>query len=109
MGGVFTMIILSIKTDQPQAELGLFNVQGRTSHMQLAYVKWQAHRKLADTIHLKLQKLLSLQGRALQDVKGIVCFKGPGSFTGLRIGLSVANALADVQGIPVVARQGQNW
>ena len=34
---------------------------------------------------------------------GIIVAAGPGSFTGLRIGLSVANTLAYVQDIPIVA------
>lgn len=50
-----------------------------------------------------------LQGLSLQQIEGIVCFKGPGSFTGLRISLSVANALAYAQAIPIVAKHGEKW
>jgi len=37
------------------------------------------------------------------DLSGIIVAAGPGSFTGLRIGLSVANTLAYVRDIPIVA------
>lgn len=98
------MIILSIRTDKEEAEVGLYNEQA-----ELAYIKWQAHRQLAETINAKIEELLNQSSNSLEGVGGIVCFKGPGSFTGLRIGLSVANALAYAQGIPVVAKSGKNW
>lgn len=98
------MIILTIRTDKPEAELGLYDGDTR-----LAYDTWQAHRELAETIHHKVTALLESQQRTLDDVQGIVAFQGPGSFTGLRIGLTVANALAYALPAPVVAAQGDDW
>ena len=43
------------------------------------------------------------------DIGGIVCFQGPGSFTGLRIGLTVANALSYSYHLPIVAAQDPQW
>jgi len=40
------------------------------------------------------------------DLNGIIVAAGPGSFTGLRIGISVANAIAYVKDIPIVALAG---
>ncbi len=98
------MIILSIRTDKPEAEVGLFD-----SENQLAYQTWTAHRQLAETIHSKMEELLKSQGKSLQDIEAIICYKGPGSFTGLRIGLSVANALAYGMNIKIVGSSGDNW
>lgn len=98
------MIILALKTDQPEAELWLYDGQKK-----LAHKKWQAHRKLADTIHGEIKKILDLSSISLGKVSGIVCYKGPGSFTGLRIGLSVANTLAYSQNIPIVASTNFDW
>lgn len=98
------MIILSLRTDKPEAEIGLFE-----NEKKLAYEVWPAHRALAETIHIKLSKELNKLNKSLDDVEGIVCFKGPGSFTGLRIGLTVANALAYAQNIPIVARANPKW
>lgn len=98
------MTILSIRTDNPEAELGLYE-----DTQQLAYATWTAHRELSVTIHRKIDELLHGQHKVLHDIQGIVCFKGPGSFTGLRIGLTVANSLAYALQIPVVARPHPEW
>jgi tRNA threonylcarbamoyladenosine biosynthesis protein TsaB len=98
------MLTLTIRTDRPEAELGLFR-----DDEQLAYFTWLADRQLAETIHLKIKELLESQDLSLKGLQGIVVFKGPGSFTGLRIGLSVANALADSLQVPIVAESGKNW
>jgi len=51
---------------------------------------------------LSLDTLMEERGVQVQDLKGIVVILGPGSFTGLRIGLSLAKSLAFVLGIPLV-------
>lgn len=98
------MTILTLRTDNPEAEIGLYD-----STTQLAYETWQAHRQLAETLHRKIADLLESHGKKLEDISGIVCFQGPGSFTGLRIGLTVANALAMSLEVPIVATQDPEW
>ncbi len=98
------MIILTIRTDKPEAEIGLYDDQS-----QLSYETWEAHRQLAETIHRKIEGLLTQQQKEWRDISGVACFQGPGSFTGLRIGLTVGNTLAYSLGLPVVATQGDDW
>ena len=98
------MLTLTIRTDKPQAELGLYQDEDK-----LDYYSWLAHRELAETIHLKIKDLLEKNHKGLKDIQGIAAYQGPGSFTGLRIGLSVANALADGLNIPIVAAQNEDW
>lgn len=98
------MLILTIRTDKPEAELGLFEDDAK-----LAYSVWPAHRQLAETIHLKIKELLESQGHSLDDLEGMLVYEGPGSFTGLRIGISVANALAYSLDIPIIAATGDDW
>jgi tRNA threonylcarbamoyladenosine biosynthesis protein TsaB len=98
------MIILTIRTDKPEAEVGLYN-----GDKQVAYETWLAHRQLAETLHSKIEALLKKQQKDWSDLQGIVCYQGPGSFTGLRIGLTVGNALAYSYTIPIVAVQDPQW
>lgn len=98
------MLILTLRTDKPESEITIFD-----DTKLLAQEKWQAHRQLAETIHKKLEQLLSAQGRTLSDVEAIVVFSGPGSYTGLRIGISVANALAAGLNIPIIGSNHEAW
>lgn len=98
------MIILTIRTDKPEAEIGIYNNQ-----QQIAHEIWLAHRELAETIHVKIKTLLESKHKRLQDIGGIVVYKGPGSFTGLRIGITVANTLANSLNVPIIGAMDSSW
>jgi tRNA threonylcarbamoyladenosine biosynthesis protein TsaB len=97
-------MILAIKTNQEQAELYLYE-----NNKIIDSYKWQAHRQLADTIHIKIQDLLSKNDISYADLEGLIIYQGPGSFTGLRIGISVFNTIAYILNIPIVACDGDYW
>ena len=44
--------------------------------------------------------------KASEDIRAVVVAKGPGSFTGLRVGLSVAKGIAHGLGIPIIGVSG---
>lgn len=98
-------MILTIRTDKPEAEIGLYNPDGTP----IATHTWHAHRELADTLLTRIRQLLSAQQKDFVDLTGVVVFRGPGSFTGLRIGITVANALAYGQTIPIAGATGDGW
>lgn len=98
------MLILTIRTDNPEAEVGLYE-----SDTQVAYEVWHAHRQLAETIHQRIKALLDGHYKQLTDIQGIVVYPGPGSFTGLRIGLSVANAIAASYALPMYGANDVEW
>lgn len=98
------MLILTIRTDKPEAEIGLFNDRD-----ELGYEVWMAHRQLAESLHTKIKKLLSDHAQDWSDISGVVVYRGPGSFTGLRIGITVANTIADINKAAIIGSGGDNW
>jgi tRNA threonylcarbamoyladenosine biosynthesis protein TsaB len=48
-----------------------------------------------------LTEMLAAQSLSLDDLKEIEVHPGPGSYTGLRVGFTIANALGYLLGIPV--------
>lgn len=71
--------------------------------------EWEAGRSLALGLLEFLQQKLSLHDKSLQDVTAIGVAKGPGSFTGLRIGLTVLNTIASDRQIKIVGVSGDEW
>ncbi len=98
------MLILLLKTDQERARLYLYE-----QNHKLAEHSWMAGKNLAETINLEIDGFLSAANKTLNSLDGIGVYGGPGSFTGLRIGISLANALAYAFKIAVVKSNGSNW
>jgi tRNA threonylcarbamoyladenosine biosynthesis protein TsaB len=71
--------------------------------------QWQADRTLAKGLLKYLQAQLEKNNKTWSDITAIGAFRGPGSFTGLRIGLAVLNTIADTQLIPIVSGEGDDW
>lgn len=88
-----------IRTDKPEAEI----------YLNDKHITWEAHRELSDTILLKIQDILKQQNLSYSDLRGIGVYAGPGSFTGLRIGVTIANTMAYALDIPVVGTKGETW
>jgi tRNA threonylcarbamoyladenosine biosynthesis protein TsaB len=76
---------------------------------QQFYDEWQADRTLAKGLLAYLRAQLQKHEMTFTDISGIGVFEGPGSFTGLRIGLTVMNTIADSEGIAIVGVRGDDW
>lgn len=96
------MIIL-LDTSTPICKITL--IDGEIRHQD----EWKSDRMLARGLLRRLVKLLSMQNKILSDITAIGVFEGPGSFTGIRIGLTVMNTIADAQNIPIVGARGDEW
>ena len=54
-----------------------------------------------------IDKVLGKEGKTFKDITEIKVATGPGSFTGLRVGVAVANTLGWVLGAPVNGKDVQ--
>lgn len=96
-------MILLLDTSTPTCRLSLVDGEWRFD------TEWEAGRQLAKGLLGFLQTNLEAQGKSWEAISGIVVFQGPGSFTGLRIGITVLNSLAYAQSLPIVGATGDAW
>ena len=98
-------MILTLKTATMETELGLIDQSGKTVNSDI----WQSGRELSEGLLSHIEVLLVSQKLSFKDLVGIIAFEGPGSFTSLRIGLTVTNTIAYAQDIPIVGGTGEDW
>ncbi|WDR02126.1 tRNA (adenosine(37)-N6)-threonylcarbamoyltransferase complex dimerization subunit type 1 TsaB [Devosia algicola] len=90
-------IALAIDTAAPRLQLALLHADGRTD--QSVDDITTGH---AELIFARIAALLARNDLVYADLDRIVVTTGPGSFTGLRIGLSAARGIALARQIPVI-------
>lgn len=98
-------MIVALKTDAPEAVIMLAKSSGEIVRTHT----WLAHRTLARDLLAVMEAQLHEHGTDIGSVSGLVYYKGPGSFTGLRIGASVANTIAYANSVPIVGSGGEEW
>lgn len=100
-------LFLIIDTTKNQRYLALAQGSERGRKNSKTIIKditWTTDRARDDQIATKLQTLM--KRRKWQDMRGIIVNAGPGPFTSVRTGVSVANALAYSLKIPIYPMQG---
>ena len=97
----FGQILLAIDTCGPSGSVALGRLAGRDLEI-LGQTELEG-RSYSSTLVAAVGELLAGAGVELKDLGGIVAVHGPGSFTGVRVGLSAVKGLAESAQIPVVA------
>ncbi len=57
----------------------------------------------AEKLHVFIEEMLKETGVSVQEIQAVAVSKGPGSYTGLRIGVSTAKGLCYALGIPLIS------
>jgi tRNA threonylcarbamoyladenosine biosynthesis protein TsaB len=89
--------VLCLDTSTPTARVALFDEAGQA----LAGAEATAERHSQHVLKL-VDDVLRSAGARPEMLTGIACGAGPGSFTGLRVGLAVAKGLALATGAPLL-------
>jgi tRNA threonylcarbamoyladenosine biosynthesis protein TsaB len=95
-------MILAINTSTKQSCLALMNVKGEVISEYLLSSK----AKNFNDFMPMLVSMIDTCGFKIEDLKAICIAIGPGSFTGLRVGLSTAKGLAHTLNIPTIGVSG---
>lgn len=90
------MLILAIDSSNEIATLAIGDEKGIISELHFKH-SMDLLRRIAP----QMEQLLYDCGKQVTDLDGVVVSLGPGSFTGLRIGISVAKSLAYALKIPI--------
>jgi tRNA threonylcarbamoyladenosine biosynthesis protein TsaB len=90
-------VTLAIDTAAPRLQLALLRADGGVDTEILDIAKGHA-----EILFERLETLLSRNGLGYPDIARVAVTTGPGSFTGLRIGLSAARGLGVARNIPVL-------
>lgn len=88
--------ILAIATATPQVSVAVSGADGVSGHVTV-----RVGRRHGETLAPAIRSLTSLAGVALDTLDRIALDVGPGLFTGLRVGVATAKALAAALDLPV--------
>ncbi|MGH9554788.1 MAG: tRNA (adenosine(37)-N6)-threonylcarbamoyltransferase complex dimerization subunit type 1 TsaB [Terriglobales bacterium] len=95
------MLLLGIDTSGKQGSIAL--AEGDAASFAVLEVVPLAGGTFSAQLIPQVAELLSKHKRAKQDLGGFAVASGPGSFTGLRVGLAAVKALAEVLHKPIAA------
>jgi tRNA threonylcarbamoyladenosine biosynthesis protein TsaB len=91
--------ILNIETATKNCSVALAK-EGKTILCKEIAEEGYSH---AERLHVFIEEIVSEAGVKLQDLVAVAVSQGPGSYTGLRIGVSAAKGLCYALGIPLIA------
>jgi tRNA threonylcarbamoyl adenosine modification protein YeaZ len=91
-------MIIAIESASTDLSLALADPDGRV----FAIDGWTAGRRQGSELLPRLLALLDLNRRRVTDASAVVVGTGPGSFTGLRVGMSVAKGICAGLALPIV-------
>ena len=90
--------ILAIDTSSSRVVVAL----GRADGSPIGETDWAAGHRHGETLLPAVGRILAENGVARSSLAAIVVGTGPGTFTGLRVGLATAKGLAQGLGVPIV-------
>ena len=95
------MLLLAVDTSGRQG--GITLARGAADQVEIIESAYIQGGTFSAELIPQISDLLSRHQLAVQQLQGLVAVTGPGSFTGLRVGLTAVKGLAEVLKIPIAA------
>ncbi len=106
-------MLLALDTATTTASLAVYDLNGR---QLMAEITWQARRRQTEQLLVTATDLLATLGLKPADLTALAVTTGPGSFTGVRIGISTVKGIGlglpsppRVVGIPTLSVTAAPW
>lgn len=90
------MVTLAINTASHTTSIAL--LEGKKV---LREESWESKNNEAEKLMPAIKSILGKSNLAFKDLGKVIVIRGPGSFTGLRVGITVANLISYLQKIPI--------
>jgi tRNA threonylcarbamoyladenosine biosynthesis protein TsaB len=93
-------MILCIETSSHNCSVALVNEQGVIALREFRPESGYGH---AESLHVFIHEMMTAAGVQIRSLKAVAVSKGPGSYTGLRIGVSAAKGFCHGLDIPLIS------
>ncbi|MFL2640019.1 MAG: tRNA (adenosine(37)-N6)-threonylcarbamoyltransferase complex dimerization subunit type 1 TsaB [Dehalococcoidia bacterium] len=91
-------MLLALDTSTEQAGVALISESGSVIYEK----NWLSQRNHTSELHVAIKAALDSSSINVNDLKGLIVTNGPGTFTGIRIGLAVSKAITIALDIPII-------
>lgn len=93
------MLLVCLNTASKQSAIALLENNG--NNRVLAETEWVSNANESEKVLPGLEKMLADSGKTWDDITHMAVIEGPGGYTSLRVGITIANAIAWVKKIPM--------
>ena len=108
-----TLLLLALDTATATASVAVYDRQRRRL---LSEITWQARRRHTQDLMPAVQQALAYAGAGVEQITALAVTTGPGSFTGVRIGISAVKGLGlgmaqtpQTVGVPTLSVTAAPW
>lgn len=96
-----TVLVLALETSTDRSSVAIVSDQGTVASAGLG-----VPRRHGEFVAPAIRFCLDQAGRGMADLTGVAVGIGPGLYTGLRVGIATAQAIAVARSLPVVGLSG---
>lgn len=94
------MLVLSVDTSSPRGTMALADLVQNKIQI-LSEGSWARDKSHSELITTTCEEVFNKANRSLNELGGVLVGLGPGSFTGVRVGINFAKSMSFAAGLPI--------